>query len=472
MSAPALEGRSRRDGFAAGTAETARRLERPVAPLRTARRRSYGFVGALVATDLLTPAVAVATDPALALPVGLATAVAVAVWRASGLYQRRFALSALDDLPRILLGLAAGLGAALSLAALIDIEVSPTIAIWAVLALPITRGIVYRIELAARRRGLLGTRRIAILGDEQVAVELARRIGEHPELGAEFVGFLDAGHWVGYRVLGSLAQFGTLAGRHRLTDLIVAAANIPPERMAKVSASCGRREIDVYEVAGLQNLRWSATSVPDQIWGIPIRRVRPKRPEAIARMLKRLMDVVVAGTAIVLLAPLLMTTAAAVRLEGGPGVIFKQARVGRAGRIFTVYKFRSLRPATSIEAATSWSVAGDPRIGPVGRFIRKTSVDELPQLVNVLKGEMSLVGPRPERPYFVDYYATAVPLYAQRHRVPVGMTGYAAVHGLRGDTSIADRAVFDNLYIENWSLWLDIKIIVRTFGQVLRGTGG
>ncbi len=471
MSAPALEGRSGIGDYAAGTVE-ATRLESPVSHLRAAQRRSYGFVGALVATDLLTPTVAVVTNPALVLPVGLATLVAVAVWRASGLYQRRFALSALDDLPRILLGLAAGLGAALALAPLLDVAASPTLALGAAATLLTTRGIVYRIELAARRRGLFGTRRIAILGDEQVAVELARRIGEHPVLGAELVGFLDAGPSVRYRVLGSLAQVGTLADRHRFTDLIVAATNIPPERMAKVLASCGRREIDVYEVTGLANLRWSAASVQDQIWGIPIRLVRPKRPELVARMLKRLMDVVVAGTAIVFLAPLLLATAAAVRFEGGPGVIFKQVRVGRAGRFFTVYKFRSLSPATSIEAATAWSVAGDPRIGPVGRFIRKTSIDELPQLVNVLKGEMSLVGPRPERPHFVDYYATAVPLYAQRHRVPVGMTGYAAVHGLRGDTSIADRAVFDNLYIENWSLWLDIKIIVRTFGQVLRGTGG
>ena len=471
MSAPALEGRGAGDGQATTSAEITRLPNPTTAPTQGDRRSSSGFVGVLVATDLVTPTVAIAINPALALPVGVATVVAAVVWRATGLYQRRFSLSALDDLPRIWLGLAAGLGAVVALATWIDLAGGSTLAIAAALTLPVTRGIVYRAELGARQRGLVGSRRIAVLGDDVVADELARRIGEHPELGGELVGFVGTGPQVRHRTLGSLDEFGMLASHHRFSDLMVTATNIPPERMAKVLAACDLRDIDVYEVSGLQSLRWSATSVQDQVWGIPIRLVRPQRPETVARMVKRLLDVFVAGTAVVVLAPLLLTTAAAVRLEGGPGVIFKQSRVGRDGRVFTVYKFRSLRPATSIEAVTTWSVAGDPRIGPVGRFIRKTSIDELPQLVNVLKGEMSLVGPRPERPHFVNYYVTAVPHYARRHRVPVGMTGYAAVHGLRGDTSIEDRAVFDNIYIENWSLWLDIKILVRTVSQVLRGTG-
>ncbi len=471
MSAPALEGRPARDGRRTATAEVIHRPASAGTPLRTARRASYGFVAALAVTDLLVPAVAVAADPTLALPVGVVAAVAAVVWRAAGLYRCRFALSALDDLPRILLGLAAGLGAVVALASWIDVTGGSEVAAGAALAIPVSRGIVYRIELGARRRGLVGSRRIAILGDGPVAQELARRMGERPELGAELVGRLTAGRDGSQRMLGSLEDFSVLATRHRVSDLMVTATDVPPERMVAVLAWCDLLEIDVYDVTGLQALRWSATSVHDQIWGIPIRLVRPQRRETVARLIKRLLDVVVASTAILVLAPLLLAVAAAVRLEGGPRVIFKQERVGRGGRVFIFYKFRSLRPTTSAEAATTWSVAGDPRIGPVGRFIRKTSIDELPQLINVLKGEMSLVGPRPERPHFVDYYASAVPHYAQRHRVPVGMTGYAAVHGLRGDTSIADRAVFDNLYIENWSLWLDIKIIVRTFSQVVRGAG-
>jgi lipopolysaccharide/colanic/teichoic acid biosynthesis glycosyltransferase len=134
-------------------------------------------------------------------------------------------------------------------------------------------------------------------------------------------------------------------------------------------------------------------------------------------------------------------------------------------------KFRSLTPADESESATQWSVAEDGRLGPVGAFLRRTSIDELPQLVNILRGEMSLVGPRPERPHFVDQFGEAYPRYVARHRVPSGLTGWAQIHGLRGDTSIADRARFDNHYIEDWSLWLDVKIMLRTLGAVLRGRG-
>ncbi len=131
-----------------------------------------------------------------------------------------------------------------------------------------------------------------------------------------------------------------------------------------------------------------------------------------------------------------------------------------------------MRPVASTTSDSEWQPSQRDRIGPVGRFIRKTSLDELPQLWNVFRGDMSIVGPRPERPHFVEQFESSVPSYRDRHRVPAGLTGWAAINGLRGDTSITDRAIYDNFYIENWSVWLDIKIIVRTVGTVLRGTGG
>ena len=164
--------------------------------------------------------------------------------------------------------------------------------------------------------------------------------------------------------------------------------------------------------------------------------------------------------------------ALAVRLEGGPGVLFRQERVGLDGRSFEVLKFRSLKPATALESASTWNIAHDDRLGPVGRFLRQTSLDELPQLWNIVNGDMSLVGPRPERPLFVEQFTQSIPRYPGRHRVPCGLTGWSQVNGLRGDTSIEERARFDNYYVENWSLWLDIKIIVRTVDQVLRRQGG
>jgi exopolysaccharide biosynthesis polyprenyl glycosylphosphotransferase len=182
-------------------------------------------------------------------------------------------------------------------------------------------------------------------------------------------------------------------------------------------------------------------------------------------------DVLASGLALVVTAPVLLLIALAVRLDSGPGILFGQERVGVDGHHFRVLKFRSLRPGDATESQTRWTIVDDPRLTRVGRFLRATSLDELPQLYNILRGDMSLVGPRPERPHFVDEFRSRYPSYEARHRVPSGLTGWAQVHGLRGDTSIDDRARFDNYYIENWSLWLDVKIILRTFSSVLRGAG-
>jgi exopolysaccharide biosynthesis polyprenyl glycosylphosphotransferase len=184
------------------------------------------------------------------------------------------------------------------------------------------------------------------------------------------------------------------------------------------------------------------------------------------------MDAALAGAALLVFSPVLLACALAVRLEGGPGVLFEQERVGLDGRRFTLLKFRSLKPATEDESATRWNVSHDDRLGPVGRFLRKSSLDELPQLWNIVRGDMSLVGPRPERPHFVEQFEQHIPRYMARHRVPTGLTGWAQVHGLRGDTSIENRASFDNYYIQNWSLWGDIKILLRTVQQVVWGRGG
>jgi lipopolysaccharide/colanic/teichoic acid biosynthesis glycosyltransferase len=183
--------------------------------------------------------------------------------------------------------------------------------------------------------------------------------------------------------------------------------------------------------------------------------------QSAARLVKRGMDVAGALVGLLLVLPILLIAAVAVRIEGGPGVIFRQTRVGQHGRHFTLYKLRSLKPETG-EADVKWNIDHDSRLGRVGRFIRSTAIDELPQLLNVLLGDMSLVGPRPERPHFVEQFSATVPGYAARHRVPVGLTGLAVIKGLRGDTSIADRAAVDNDYADNWSVGMDLAIIVRT----------
>jgi lipopolysaccharide/colanic/teichoic acid biosynthesis glycosyltransferase len=184
------------------------------------------------------------------------------------------------------------------------------------------------------------------------------------------------------------------------------------------------------------------------------------------RAVKRGIDISAALVGLLLTLPVLLVIAVAVRIEGGPGVIFKQQRVGQFGRIFTLYKLRSLKPVAD-EGDVKWNIDNDSRLGRVGKFIRRTSLDELPQLWNVLVGDMSMVGPRPERPFFVDQFSEKIPGYAQRHRVPVGLTGLAVVKGLRGDTSISERAKVDNEYADRWSLWLDIAIMFRTVKYLL-----
>ncbi|MGW4671918.1 exopolysaccharide biosynthesis polyprenyl glycosylphosphotransferase [Streptomyces sp. NPDC004324] len=186
---------------------------------------------------------------------------------------------------------------------------------------------------------------------------------------------------------------------------------------------------------------------------------------------KRLLDIAVSGSLLLVISPLLLVCAVALRLSDGPGVVFRQERIGKDGRPFTLLKFRTHRPADAHEAATRWSVAGEREMSRFCHFLRRTSLDELLQLWNVLWGDMSLVGPRPERPYFVAKFSQTYPGYAARHRMQTGITGLAQIHGLRGDTSIEDRCRFDNAYIDNWSLWQDVCILLRTAASLVRPTG-
>ena len=184
---------------------------------------------------------------------------------------------------------------------------------------------------------------------------------------------------------------------------------------------------------------------------------------------KRAMDIAVSGLGLVILSPVLLLVALLVKLGSKGPVLYTQVRVGLDGRPFEMIKFRSMRVDAEAASGPVWASEDDPRRTRLGTFMRKTSIDELPQLVNVLVGDMSLVGPRPERPVFVDQFRQVVPRYMERHKEKAGMTGWAQVNGLRGDTSIIERTKYDLYYIENWSLLFDLKIIVRTFMNALRG---
>ncbi|WP_030669978.1 exopolysaccharide biosynthesis polyprenyl glycosylphosphotransferase [Streptomyces cellulosae] len=208
----------------------------------------------------------------------------------------------------------------------------------------------------------------------------------------------------------------------------------------------------------------------DRLAGFPCRRLEMAAARR-GSAGKRTLDILVSGTLLLLAGPLLLACAVALRICDGPGVVFRQQRIGKDGRPFTLLKFRTHRPVDAHEAATRWSVANEDEMRGFCRMLRRTSFDELLQLWNVLRGDMSLVGPRPERPYFVAQFRKTYPGYAARHRMRVGVTGLAQVHGLRGDTSIEDRCRFDNAYIDNWSLWQDVCILLRTAGTLVRPTG-
>ncbi|MFF4182112.1 sugar transferase [Streptomyces sp. NPDC001691] len=210
---------------------------------------------------------------------------------------------------------------------------------------------------------------------------------------------------------------------------------------------------------------------PDELAAFPCRPLTSTPASAPGLFFKRLVDLVVTVPALIAAAPVLLVCAVVLRHSDGPGVLFRQERIGLRGRAFTLLKFRTLRPDTAHEAATRWTIADDQRMSRAGHFMRRTSLDELPQLWNVIRGDMSLVGPRPERPYFVAQFSQAHPGYAARHRMPVGLTGLAQVQGLRGDTSIEDRARYDNYYIDHWSLWQDLCILLRTAVCLVRPTG-
>jgi len=272
-------------------------------------------------------------------------------------------------------------------------------------------------------------------------------------------------------LLGGYDRLAPLIREHSVRDVIVAFGGVREADLVDILRTCDRLEVEVFLVPRLFELH-NANRYSDEVRGVPLIRVRRAVFRSPWWKVKRVVDVVVAGAALVILSPVLAACAIAVRYEGGPGIIFRQERVGADGRPFQVLKFRSLKPVDETESQTNWNIKHDDRLGPVGKFLRASSLDELPQLWNIVRGDMSLVGPRPERPHFVDQFAENIPRYTARHRVPAGLTGWAQANGLRGDTSIEERARFDNYYIENWSPWLDVKIVLKTVSQVVRRQGG
>lgn len=478
-----------RDGTGVGTTP-----ERPLSVVRDDARpvdatepqvtRERGLVAtvttaprALLAADVVAWGLTVALVPttfwaasALLLPLLLTVAAAHG-------YRARLTLSALDQVPVAVLGaLGAGLVHAVVVLASTTASLATVLLRTAVLGACVLalRSLSVAVIRFARRRRVV-VHRTLVVGGGVVGRQLVQRFQERTELGLEPVGVLDADEpaaadeldvpW-----LGGVEHLADTVLREDVDVVVVAFSRQPESELVDVLRTCDRLDCEFFFVPRLFEVQ-SVHADMDEAWGVPLMRVRRAAFRTVAWRVKRLLDVSVASFALLVVSPVLAAVALAVRLDGGPGIIFRQERVGLDGRPFTMMKFRSLRPADESESATRWNVSNDDRMSAVGRLIRATSLDELPQLLNVVRGDMSLVGPRPERPHFVREFSASVPRYTGRHRVPAGLTGLAAVHGLRGDTSIADRARIDNYYIENWSLWLDAKVVLRTVAAVVKQTG-
>ncbi|WP_420884082.1 sugar transferase [Micromonospora sp. CPCC 205547] len=400
----------------------------------------------------------------------------VALFGVGGLYRARRHLSILDELPG-LSGRLLTAAAVVAIAAAMRNESAAHVGnfmrgvlLSAILVL-VGRAITRALVVMARRRRWVEHNAI-VIGSGPIGVELARLLRRYPQYGLRFVGCVDSKPDPSGRlpILGSLNDLEQLVRLLHTDVLILADPSCAESTLMEIlrqprSASC-----DLWAVPRLWGSR-SYAGNPDHIGAIPIVKIGDIILSGPRWALKRAFDLFFATAALVVLSPVMLLCAVAVFLEGGRGIFFHQERIGRDGRPFNVIKFRSMRPVNELESQTNWSIAHDRRVGPVGRVLRRTSLDELPQLWNIVRGEMSVVGPRPERPYFVEKFSAEYPNYAMRHRVPVGLTGLAQVSGLRGDTPISDRARFDNYYIENWSPWMDVKVLLRTVAEVFRAGG-
>jgi Undecaprenyl-phosphate glucose phosphotransferase len=328
------------------------------------------------------------------------------------------------------------------------------------------RGAVRHLLQILRSRGI-NTRSIAIFGAGRLGQTLLNKIRGSPWTGLVARYFVEEdpnliGHEVhGVKVFGPLAQTKQILEAHPVDEVYVAIGHAQQGRLGDVlndiSDACQTIRM-VPDTLSLLTLNCSASDID----GLVIVSLTDSPIYGWRRLVKHALDRLLALVALTVLGIPMLVIAALVKLKGGPGPVFyKQTRCSLAGQSFSMLKFRTMSAAAETDGP-GWTVRDDPRVTPIGRFLRKTSLDELPQLINVLRGDMSLVGPRPERPEFIEKFRRSIPKYALRHSVKAGITGWAQVHGHRGDTSIKKRLQYDLHYVENWSLWLDFRILVLT----------
>lgn len=317
-----------------------------------------------------------------------------------------------------------------------------------------------------RRKGM-NLKHILLVGYGHSAREYIDRIRENPEWGYNVLGILDdsverATAYKGINVIGRTEELGRILSEHQLDEIAITLGLSEYYKLERIVAQCEKSGVHTKFIPDYGNVIPTRPYTED-LMGLPVINIRyVPLSNTFSSLTKRAVDIVGSLVCIVLFSPVMLLAAIMIKITSPGPLIFKQERVGLHNRPFVMYKFRSMEVQKKHVEQKGWTTRNDPRVTGVGKFLRRTSIDELPQLFNVLKGEMSLIGPRPERPQFVEKFREEIPRYMIKHQVRPGMTGWAQVNGYRGDTSIRKRIEYDLYYIENWTLGLDIKILFMT----------
>lgn len=326
---------------------------------------------------------------------------------------------------------------------------------------------IIRIILRTLRNNGKNLKHVILIGYSRAAERYITRLQENPQWGYDVCGILDdhipAGTlYKGVKVLGRIDNIHVILPENKIDEIGITLALQDYDRLEELVSICEKSGVHTKFIPDYNSVIPTRPYIED-LTGLAVVNIRHvPLTNTFNSMIKRAMDIVGSLLCIILFSPVMLVAAIMVKSMDGGKVLYKQERVGLNRKLFSMYKFRSMREQSPDEEKEGWSRKGDPRITPVGKFLRETSIDELPQLFNVLKGDMSLIGPRPERPQFVEKFKEEIPRYMIKHQVRPGMTGWAQVNGYRGDTSIQKRIEHDLYYIENWSVWFDIKILFLT----------
>ncbi len=326
-----------------------------------------------------------------------------------------------------------------------------------------------RLQVRIQARGW-AEERLLIVGANETGRMVLQKIQRTPGLGYHISGFVDDELQVdevqGTPVLGRIAQLPELIEQHKVHEVIIAMPEASHQQLLKIVSRCDRAKVAIRVFPDVFQIMASEVSI-GELGGLPLLTVRDLALRGWRLTLKRCVDVLGSLFGLIIFSPLMMLFALLIKLDSEGPVFYCQERMGLDGKQFLMIKFRSMRTDAEVKSGAVWTTKDDNRRTKLGTFMRKYSIDELPQFVNVLLGEMSLVGPRPERPIFVEQFKKSIPRYMDRHKEKAGMTGWAQVNGLRGNTSIAERTKYDLWYIENWSLILDFRIMVRTLVNIV-----